>query len=229
MPKEIVKIKGTKNGLIFYFNTEEAGLEELKTNLREKLQAANGFFAQANFSISPESGLSPADHEEFAAICRSFDLVEKAMEIPAAAVISSETTTADSSPSDPASSADEHLELLRPEGDTELITHNLRSGQKVLVHGNAVILGDVNPGAQVSATGSIVVMGTLRGTVHAGFQGDQNAYVVALRMQPTQIRIADRVSRSPENRVDYPEEAFINENGIVVQPYLSSKRRKIDR
>lgn len=220
MPKEIVKIKGTKNGLIFYFNTEEAGLEELKTNLQEKLQAANGFFAQANFSISPESGLSPEDQEEFAAICRSFDLVEKTIDSLPPTPISSEVTGQ--------ISGDEHHELLQPAGDTELLIRNLRSGQKVFVQGNAVILGDVNPGAQVSATGSIVVMGTLRGTVHAGFQGDQNAYVVALRMQPTQIRIADRVSRSPENRVDYPEEAFINENGIVVQPYLSSKRRKIN-
>jgi len=228
MSNEIVKIKGTKQGLIINFNTDEAAWEELRDTLREKLQSAKGFFQQAAFAISPDNSLTEAQRRELAEICRSFGLVEKEMEFPAAAAPPPAAPAAEVPAAGTA--ADQPI-ILRPEGDTDLLCHSLRSGQKVTAQGNVVILGDVNPGAQITATGSIVVMGTLRGTVHAGCQGDLNAYVIAFRMQPTQIRIADRLGRAPEKRsdVDYPEEAYIADGSIVLDPYVSSKRRKIEQ
>lgn len=54
-----------------------------------------------------------------------------------------------------------------------------------------VILGDVELGAKVIAKGSIVIVGALHGSAHAGAAGDKNAYIVALSMQPKQLRIGD--------------------------------------
>lgn len=54
-----------------------------------------------------------------------------------------------------------------------------------------VILGDVEPGAEVIAKGSIVIVGELYGSVHAGASGDNSAYIVALSMQPKRLRIGD--------------------------------------
>ena len=54
-----------------------------------------------------------------------------------------------------------------------------------------VILGDVEPGAEIIAKGSIVIVGELYGSVHAGASGDSSAHIVALSMQPKRLRIGD--------------------------------------
>ena len=76
----------------------------------------------------------------------------------------------------------------------------LRSGQKIDVDGSIVILGDINPGAQIIAGGNVVVLGCLKGTVHAGYPDDKNAFVAALMMEPMQIQIGGYIARSPDQR-----------------------------
>ena len=74
----------------------------------------------------------------------------------------------------------------------------LRSGQKIEVDGSFVILGDVNPGAQIIAGGNVVILGSLKGTVYAGYPTDRNAIVAALNMEPMQIQIGDFIARSAD-------------------------------
>ncbi len=74
----------------------------------------------------------------------------------------------------------------------------LRSGQKIEVDGSIVVLGDINPGAQVIAGGNVVVLGCLKGTVHAGYPEDKTAFVAALMMEPMQIQIGSYIARSPD-------------------------------
>ncbi|HCF49804.1 MAG TPA: septum site-determining protein MinC [Syntrophomonas sp.] len=104
--------------------------------------------------------------------------------------------------------------------ETVLLCKNVRSGQKLACRGNIVILGDVNPGAEVVAGGNIVVMGCLRGMAHAGALGDQNAVISAYRLSPTQLRIADHITRPPDNEVvtaKNPELARIREDKVVIE------------
>lgn len=110
-----------------------------------------------------------------------------------------------------------------------LIQQTLRSGQSVSHPGNLVILGDVHPGAEVTAAGSIYIMGTLRGLAHAGATGDEGAVVLAFRLIPTQLRIAGRISRAPDADADKPDEpeiARIRNGLIVIEPYLNLSKRK---
>lgn len=114
---------------------------------------------------------------------------------------------------------------------TLLVKHNLRSGQKILHHGNVVILGDVNPGADVIAGGNIIIMGILRGIAHAGASGDTSATITAYNLKPTQIRIAQSLSRAPDNELvqlaSAPEMAKIVHGQIVIEqlsPASSSKK-----
>jgi septum site-determining protein MinC len=103
-----------------------------------------------------------------------------------------------------------------------LVRRTLRSGQAVRYPGHVVIIGDVNPGAEVVAGGDVVVWGKLRGTVHAGAEGDENAVVCALYLAPTQLRIGNRIARSPEEAVQekwLPEMAFVQEGQIVAEPW----------
>ncbi len=76
----------------------------------------------------------------------------------------------------------------------------LRSGQSLETKESLVIIGDVNPGAKVIAGGNIVILGALKGSVIAGSNGNHNAFVMALSMDPIQIQIADILARSSDSR-----------------------------
>lgn len=102
--------------------------------------------------------------------------------------------------------------------DTILVQRTLRSGQSFYFDGNVVILGDVNPGAEVVAKGDIIIMGALRGVVHAGAEGNERAKVIAFRLQPTQLRIANHITRAPDGESDGPHQPEVAciKNGVVV-------------
>ena len=76
-----------------------------------------------------------------------------------------------------------------------LVHKTLRSGIHLEHDGHVVVIGDVNPGAEVSATGSVVVWGRLLGSVHAGSRGDEKAVICALEMSPTYIHIAGLITQ----------------------------------
>ncbi|MCD4785257.1 MAG: septum site-determining protein MinC [Candidatus Eremiobacteraeota bacterium] len=87
----------------------------------------------------------------------------------------------------------------RPACETLFVRKTIRSGQVIEHPGNFVIMGDVNPGAEVRAGGDIVIVGALRGIAHAGRNPEtKSASISAFRFQPTQIRIKDKI----ESRFD---------------------------
>ncbi len=108
-------------------------------------------------------------------------------------------------------------------GPTTLyLRQTLRSGQTVSHKGHLVIIGDINPGAEVMADGDITVWGCLRGVAHAGIGGNTSAEIRALKLQPIQIRIAHAIARAPDRpRVSYaattgPETARMVDGKIKV-------------
>ncbi|HLN61285.1 MAG TPA: septum site-determining protein MinC [Symbiobacteriaceae bacterium] len=118
---------------------------------------------------------------------------------------------------------------LLAESETALVvTKTLRSGQAVRHEGDVIILGDVNPGATVVATGHIVVMGALRGVAHAGCAGNTGALVAATKLRPTQLRIAHVIGRAPdeqENLQPVPEVARVRDGMIVVETPTTENKR----
>jgi len=113
------------------------------------------------------------------------------------------------------------------DSNTALVRRTLRSGQKIHFDGNVVVVGDVNPGAEIIASGHIIVVGALRGVVHAGASGDERAAVLALKLQPTQLRIANHITRPPDGEYDdseQPEIAHIKDNVVTIEIYQSSIR-----
>ncbi len=109
---------------------------------------------------------------------------------------------------------------------TLMIRRTLRSGQRVHFRGNVVVVGDVNPGAEITAAGDIVVMGWLRGVAHAGAYGNDRAMVSAFRLSPTQLRIAHLIARAPDD-VDeqipvVPEFAEVREGHLVIDQWQTN-------
>jgi septum site-determining protein MinC len=101
-----------------------------------------------------------------------------------------------------------------------LLRRTLRSGRAIHHPGHVIVVGDVNAGAEIVAGGDVVVWGRLRGTVHAGAEGDESAVICALDLAPTQLRIAGHIAISPENRGHpAPEVARLREGRIVAEPW----------
>jgi len=96
----------------------------------------------------------------------------------------------------------------------------LRAGDHLQVEGSVLVLGDVNPGARVTAGGDVRVWGRLRGVAHAGCQGNGDARIVALQLRPLQLRIAAAVARGPEDLppVGFCEEALLDNGAIAIRP-----------
>jgi septum site-determining protein MinC len=116
----------------------------------------------------------------------------------------------------------EHLNNAQTEGkalETPLyLQMTVRSGKEIRHPGSIIVIGDVNPGGSLIAAGDIFVWGRLRGLAHAGSEGNTTCRIMALHMQPTQLRIADQVARAPEKppALYQPEVAYVNNDGIRI-------------
>ena len=143
---------------------------------------------------------------------------EQPLALVPAAALGLETALLDPSPSeagdqggDQGGASDEALTIHRG---------TLRSGDHLQVKGSVLVLGDVNPGARISAGGDVRVWGRLRGVAHAGCHGNQQARIVALQLRPLQLRIAEAVARGPEDPPPpgFCEEALLEDGAIAIRP-----------
>lgn len=108
------------------------------------------------------------------------------------------------------------------EHNTKFYKGNLRNGMSLDFDGSLVILGDVNPGAQVTATGNILILGALKGLAHAGCMGNSEAFVFALHLIPVQLRIGSIITRFPDgdSKVNRkPEYAYVEDGKIYVSAF----------
>ncbi|MTJ14358.1 septum site-determining protein MinC [Anabaena sp. UHCC 0187] len=105
-----------------------------------------------------------------------------------------------------------------PLADALYLQMTVRSGVEIRHPGTVIILGDINPSGIVIADGDILIWGRLRGVAHAGAGGNRESLIMALQMEPTQLRIADAVARAPEKPPInfFPEVAHITTEGIRI-------------
>lgn len=220
MSENAVVFKGTKEGLYILIK-EDLDMEKIKDNLNRKIKPSKRFFEGAKIMNFKGKRLSKEEFDELK------DLVERDYGM---SVVGEYTED-----SDMLAEKDEIRDVTAYEklpydnviqDKVLMVRATVRSGQLIEFKGNIVIVGDVNPGAQIKATGCIVVMGTMRGVAHAGSSGNYEAFVAALNLQPAQIRIGDIITRSPDGlgtRTSVPEMAMVRQGMIFVEPYLPNR------
>lgn len=104
-----------------------------------------------------------------------------------------------------------------------LVQRTLRSGYKLEFPGHVIVVGDVNPGAEIVAGGDVVVWGRLRGVVHAGAEGKEDAVICALDLSPTQLRIAGQIAITPQRRgKPQPETARLKDGRVIAEVWNPS-------
>ncbi|MCA0755272.1 septum site-determining protein MinC [Paenibacillus sp. N4] len=105
--------------------------------------------------------------------------------------------------------------------DMKVLTSIIRSGQTYEHDGDILLVGDLNPGGTLLCTGDIYVLGALRGVAHAGTGGRSDVIIAASLMRPTQLRIADVISRPPEE--------WMTGDSAMEFAFLSDGRMQIDK
>lgn len=226
MQEQTVAIKGIKDGLLIALSpTEEWG--QITSDLAARIDAQSSFFAGARITV--DVGERPLPKAELGTLRALLErrgltlwavLSDSDTTKDAAQALDLKTSTANAIPGRDDTEGTE----VNPEEDGTagvMIRRTLRSGRTVHSDGHVVILGDVNPGAEIIAAGDIIVWGKLRGNVHAGADGDELAVVCALDMTPTQLRIASFITISPQDkrRNPRPEMASIRDEHIIVETW----------
>jgi septum site-determining protein MinC len=224
MSSDRINIKGTSDGLIITLGAGgwQGLLDELEQRLGEKASFFKG--GRVGLAVGPRQ-LTRLQLEQAGQVLNQHNVTLWAVESEAAGTLEAAAqlgleiglglpvrtvTTPSAAPLVP--------------GDAMLVQRTLRSGQVLHYPGHVVIIGDVNPGAEVRAGGSVVVWGRLRGTVHAGTGEGQghSAVVCALQLSPTQLRIGDYLTRSPADDTGHdivPEMASVQQGQIVAEPW----------
>lgn len=204
--------KGTKDGFVIHF-TSFSSFEEVVEQIKLKLETADSFFKNAeivgvdgfNFNIREKKILKHVIEKQFGLSVVSLESVSKVTAEPR-----------------PRKTVVPTVRKSPKADDTKFIKGTIRSGRREEHSGNIVVLGDVNPGAELVAGGNIVVMGSLRGVAHAGYPKNEEAFVASLVFNPVQLRIGEIITRPPEEEEmpENPEIAYIKNGMIVIEAYL---------
>lgn len=208
-----VVIKGNKDGMIIHLD-ENIEFDQLKELVIEKFRSASKFFDKANIALSFEGRELNADEER-----QILDIIAKESELNVVCVI------------DHDSMRQEFFRKIVKSKLEDQAAHTgqfykgtLRSGQVLESESSIIVLGDVNPGGKIIAKGNVIVLGSLKGNVFAGASGNQNAFVVAIEMEPMQIRIGDVIARCSDgtltkgkSKVSESKIAYVEEGNIYIE------------
>ncbi len=221
----VVTFRATVNGLVIILRQED-GFESIMGHIEEKVAQAGKFFKGASITVKYRGKTLSKDQED-----RIFELLSKktGAEIKSVERDDEEALKAQAQavPQQPKIQMKRMFYTGIEEGLTKFYRGTVRSGQLVNFGGNVVVIGDVNPGGEIVAAGNVVVMGSLRGLVHAGADGNKDAVVVAFNLQPTQLRIADVITRSPDEKgqkgVAVPELASVKDDMVYIERFLPQR------
>lgn len=200
--RHYVTIKGTKDGLVFQLD-DRCPYEELLEELKEKLSSNHYQDKEGRLTkVRVDSGFRYLQLEEKEEIEHIITTGRNlAVEQFCSHVMTKEE-------------ADDMIK----EAQTVTLTKIIRSGQVIKVEGDVILIGDVNPGGTIMATGNVYVLGALRGIAHAGFQGNKGAVIIASYMDPVQLKIANEIRQFQNEEGDENEltmvSAFI-QNGTI--------------
>ena len=234
-----IAIKGTRNGLLLTLEPETP-FSDLLTALSERLAEAPSFFRGASLAVdTTRRALQRGERTQLEALLSYYHMSVAAQEQPASPPVlpvpvpgaqgNGRKVSGDLPELRDAQVTEQQTQNGQPTprevDDTLFLRRTVRSGQAIHHASNVVVLGDVNPGAEIVAGGDIIVWGVLRGMVHAGYPDNEQALVCSLLLAPVQLRIAHLLSRPPEGyeAQPRPEVATIRNGQIVVEAWVNGR------
>ncbi len=237
----VISLKGNKYGLCV--NIKEAPFEEIKAETAACFKHASKMFGNEKIAVAFEGKpLSEAEKDELTEVIKAncslnvfciLDFNSDNEERFRRAVQTFESEKENEKvPEDIISDENDISEFISEDVSkiARFFKGNVRSGMVINEESSLVILGDVNPGGEIYSGGNIIILGSLKGKAFAGINGNSNAFVFALNMDPIQIRIADKIGRASDSRKrrgstndrQEPKIALVKENAIAIEPVSKS-------
>lgn len=211
MDKNSVVLKGNKYGIVVILD-KNASFAEIKTMMAEKFNESSKFFGKESMAISFEGRRLTSDEQR-----ELLDIINENSDLNIVCIMDNDKEQEELFKR----TVEERLNDLNT-GAGQFYRGTLRSGQVLESDSSVIILGDVNPGAKIISAGNVVVLGSLKGTVYAGVNGDESTFVVALEMNPVQIRIGDTIARCSDKpkKLSKPETkiAYVDGGNIYIDP-----------
>jgi septum site-determining protein MinC len=214
---QLIQIKGLRDGLLVSMSA--APWEELHAALMEQIEAKQAFFKGARLALDVGSQVFHVNE-----LSELRDMLSE-RGITLWAVVGESPTTEQTSqllglatriakprPTEVERGAAEES----GSSGAQWIGRTLRSGTRIEFPGNVTILGDVNPGAEIVAGGSIMVWGRVRGAVQAGAGGNENAVVCAMEIASSQVRIGD-VLLEHGGKGNRPQKIYVQDGRLAVE------------
>jgi septum site-determining protein MinC len=216
MSKSRIRFTGVDYGLLVRMDWE-VPLSQLLVEVEEHIQKSPAFFADAKVFLEVDTRpVLQHEMEQLGVVLARHGLTLQG-------VVSAASRVEGISRPQPAPEQPKVITPIINEKEAAVVEHRtVRSGEKVASEGHLIIMGDVNPGAEVIAEHNIIVWGSLKGTAYAGVPNHEDAVIAALHLSPIQLRIAGYIARSPDVRpvtTAVPELARIDQNQIVVESW----------
>ena len=227
---DIIQIKGLRDGILVSLGAGE--WHELEALLFTQIDERSAFFRGARLALDVgeqslrvaemsklRDGLSEREVALWAVVSESSTTIQTAQLLGLATRISKQRKA--EKPSIP-----EEKDIGKDNGAL-WVQRTLRSGTRIEHSGNVVVMGDVNPGAEIVAEGNVLVWGRLRGSVHAGaafrtgVSQNQGAFICALTMNPTRLQIASEISNPSKAKPSKnPQKMSLKDGKFIVEAWL---------
>lgn len=216
MDNTSVKLRGYKDGLHLIINPKislsdiETAIHELLTDMNQPLSGTSIHIDMKPSTLSLEDFKDLESHltETYNLVVNGVNIFEETVEAPILAAPASHSISRDLS-------SGHNIDF----DNAKVVRQTIRSGQTTrCLDGSVIIYGDVNPGGEVISAGDIIVLGTLRGTAHAGANGGLSSVIIAMELVPLQLQIGSYVNRPPTGQKPrgYPEIACVGAEDIII-------------
>ena len=223
--KSRIRFTGMDYGLLVRMDWD-VPLPQLLVEIEEHIQKSPAFFVDAKVFLGVDTRpVLQHETEQLGVVLARYGLTLQGVVSAASRVdglsrpqSAPEVVEPEAVPDEPRAAA----RVIDGKGALVVEHRTVRSGEVVASEGHLVIMGDVNPGAEVIAENNIIVWGSLKGTAYAGVPNHEDAVIAALHLAPIQLRIAGYIARSPDVRpvtAATPELARIDQNEIVVESW----------
>ncbi len=212
--KDAVLLKAFQNGISIILN-ENTDFETIKSEIAFKFSEAKNFFKDASMVLSIE-GRKVSPEEEKAII----GLIRENCSLNIVCLLGHD----DEKNGQYVKALNEVEGALAAAGEGQFYRGSLKDREILETDTNIVILGDVYPGSAVISKKNIYILGGLYGEAYAGSENEENAYVVALEMEPERLRIKDYKYKSTKQSKwgihpkIQPKIAYIKDDKIVTEP-----------
>lgn len=161
---------------------EDVSMEEILQELTVKFTEARNFFGNSTMALSME-GRKVTEAEEILIL----DTIRVNSNVRIACIVGHDDDTNKNF-----IKALQHMDkkLSGTEGG-QFYKGTLKNREVIETENSIVVLGDVYPGSAVFSAGNIIILGGLYGEAYAGGDGREDAYIVALEMEPERLKIGD--------------------------------------